>query len=135
MHIIDGLTKWVWRRAAPSYISGYWPITVMTKTQRASVGVPLESYTCSTQRACIGVPLASYTCSLSLKPYKCGYSNAQYWWLTKVSATQSSTIIHIGILANNMRVMTKTHTRASPKFRHNSKPITSSVSHAAYTWK
>ena len=44
------------------------------------------------------------------------YSNAQYWWLTEVSALQSSTIIvHIGISANNMWVMTKTHTQRASK--------------------
>ena len=44
------------------------------------------------------------------------YSNAQYCWLTKVSALQSSTIIvHIGISANNMRVMKKMHTQTASK--------------------
>ena len=42
---------------------------------------------------------------------------------TKVKATHNNTIKQIGILANNNRVMTKTQTKASPKFRHNSKPI------------
>ena len=51
--------------------------------------------------------------------------------LTKVRKTQSKTIIQIWKLAKRIKVMTKTHTMARPKFLHNSNPITSSVSQAA----